>query len=183
MIVGVPKEVKDKEFRVGMVPAGVASLVAADHLVLVEQGAGEGSGISDAEYRQAGAEVLASAREVYGRAEMVVKVKEPLPPEYELLREGQILITYLHLAPVSGLTQALLDRKVTAIAYETVRPEDGSLPLLAPMSQVAGRMAIQAGAHFLEKEAGGRGINIYLGKLICPDVAESQGRVCEELPF
>jgi len=158
MIVGVPKEIKDKEFRVGMVPAGVASLAASGHTVLVESGAGEGSGILDGEYRRTGAELVASAAELYGRAELVVKVKEPLAAEYGLLREGQILFTYLHLAPLPALTQVLLDRKVIGIAYETVRPDDGSLPLLAPMSQVAGRMAIQAGAHFLEKEAGGRGV-------------------------
>ena len=158
MIVGVPREIKEKEFRVGMVPAGVASLKASGHTVLIEHGAGEGSGISDDEYRRAGAEIANSAADVYGRAEMVVKVKEPLPPEYDLLREGQILFTYLHLAPVPDLTQVLLDKKIIGIAYETVRPDDDSLPLLAPMSQVAGRMAVQEGARFLEKEAGGRGV-------------------------
>ncbi len=158
MIIGVPREIKDKEFRVGMVPAGVKSLADRGHTVLVEAGAGAGSGVADAEYRAAGAEIVAAADQVYGRAELVVKVKEPLPAEYGLLREGQILFTYLHLAPLPELTQALLDRKVIGIAYETVRPDDGSLPLLAPMSQVAGRMAIQAGARFLEKEAGGRGV-------------------------
>lgn len=158
MIVGVPKEIKEKEFRVGMVPAGVVSLTQGGHNVLIEQNAGAGSGIGDEEYRQAGAEIVATAAEIYQRAELVVKVKEPLPPEYDLLREGQILFTYLHLAPVPELTQVLLDKKVIGIAYETVRPDDGSLPLLAPMSQVAGRMAIQEGARFLEKEAGGRGV-------------------------
>ena len=158
MIAGVPKEIKEKEFRVGMVPAGVVSLTRAGHTVLIEQNAGEGSGISDEEYRRAGAEIVATAAEIYGRAELVVKVKEPLAPEYDLLREGQILFTYLHLAPVPELTQVLLDKKIIGIAYETVRPDDGSLPLLAPMSQVAGRMAIQEGARFLEKEAGGRGV-------------------------
>ena len=158
MIIGVPKEIKEKEFRVGMVPAGVKSLTGSGHTVLVEVGAGVGSGVHDREYRDAGAEIVATAAEVYGRAELVVKVKEPLAPEYALLRAGQILFTYLHLAPLPELTQVLLDRKVIGIAYETVRPDDGSLPLLAPMSQVAGRMAIQAGAHFLEKEAGGRGV-------------------------
>jgi len=158
MIIGVPREIKDKEFRVGMVPAGVASLAAAGHTVLVERGAGLGSGVVDEEYLQAGAELVTTAAELYGRAELVVKVKEPLAPEYELLRPGQILFTYLHLAPLPGLTQVLLEKKIIGIAYETVRPDDGSLPLLAPMSQVAGRMAIQAGARFLEKEAGGRGL-------------------------
>ncbi|MBU0484550.1 MAG: alanine dehydrogenase [Proteobacteria bacterium] len=158
MIIGVPKEIKDQEFRVGMVPAGVRGLVAAGHQVLIEQGAGEGSGISDEEYRQAGAEILPEVAEVFGRAEMVVKVKEPLPVEYPFLREGLIVFTYLHLAPLPALTTELLRRKVTAIAYETVQFDDGYLPLLAPMSEVAGKMSIQAGAHYLEKENNGRGI-------------------------
>jgi len=158
MIIGVPKEIKEKEFRVALTPAGVRALVQAGHTVLVEQGAGEGSGIADAEYTAAGATVLATAGEVWGGAEMVVKVKEPLPPEYPLLRPGLILFTYLHLAPLPELTQALLDAQVTGVAYETVQLDNGFLPLLAPMSQVAGRMAIQVGAHFLEKEAGGRGV-------------------------
>ena len=158
MIVGVPKEIKEKEFRVGMVPAGVVSLTHAGHTVLVEQNAGEGSGISDEEYRRAGAEIVATAGDVYGRAKLVIKVKEPLAPEYDLLSEGQILFTYLHLAPVPELTEVLLAKKIIGIAYETVQSDDGSLPLLAPMSAVAGRMSIQEGARFLEKETGGRGV-------------------------
>ena len=158
MIIGVPKEIKEKEFRVALTPAGAMALTQAGHTVLVEQGAGMGSGIADAEYTAAGAAVLAAASEIWGRAEMIVKVKEPLPPEYPLLRPGQILFTYLHLAPLPELTQALLDAQVTGVAYETVQLDNGFLPLLAPMSQVAGRMAIQVGAHFLEKEAGGRGV-------------------------
>ena len=158
MIIGVPKEIKEKEFRVALTPAGAMALAQAGHRVLVEQGAGLGSGIADAQYSAAGATMIATAAEVWGRAEMVVKVKEPLPPEYPLLRPGLILYTYLHLAPLPELTQALLDAQVTGVAYETVQLENGSLPLLAPMSQVAGRMAIQVGAHFLEKEAGGRGV-------------------------
>jgi len=158
MIIGVPKEIKEKEFRVAMTPAGAMALVHAGHAVLVEQGAGEGSGIADAEYTAAGAAIIATAAEVWGRAEMVMKVKEPLPPEYPLLRPGLILFTYLHLAPLPELTQTLLDAQVTGVAYETVQLDNGFLPLLAPMSQVAGRMAIQVGAHFLEKEAGGRGV-------------------------
>jgi len=158
MIIGVPKEIKEKEFRVGIVPSGVKALVQAGHAVLVEQAAGLGSGIADAEYTAAGATIVATAAEVWGRAEMVMKVKEPLPPEYPLLRPGLILYTYLHLAPLPELTQVLLDAQVTGVAYETVRLDNGFLPLLAPMSQVAGRMAIQVGAHFLEKEADGRGV-------------------------
>ncbi len=158
MIVGVPKEIKDKEFRVGVVPAGARTLTGAGHQVYVEKGAGAGSGIPDSAYRQAGAELLDSAEEIYRAAELVIKVKEPLPAEYDLLRPGMILYTYLHLAPLPELTEVLLDRKVTAIGYETVRLDSGYLPLLAPMSEVAGRMAIQVGAHFLEKEEGGRGV-------------------------
>jgi alanine dehydrogenase len=158
MIIGVPKEIKDKEFRVGMVPAGVRVLQEAGHTLLVESGAGLGSGITDAEYQQAGAEVVAKAGEVYGRAEMIVKVKEPLPAEHLFLREGLILFAYLHLAPVPDLTEMLLAKKVIGIAYETVQEEDGTLPLLAPMSEVAGRLAIQEGARFLTRAAGGRGV-------------------------
>ena len=158
MIIGVPKEIKEKEFRVGMTPAGTRALTSAGHTVLVEQGAGAGSGIDDAEYRAAGGAIAATPGEVWGRAEMVVKVKEPLAPEYPLLRPGLILYTYLHLAPLPELTQVLLDARVTGVAYETVQLDNGFLPLLAPMSQVAGRMAIQVGARFLEKEAGGRGV-------------------------
>lgn len=158
MIIGVPKEIKEKEFRVGIVPSGVKGLVQAGHTVLVEQRAGEGSGITDAQYRAAGAGLAASADEVWALADLIMKVKEPLEPEYPLLRPGLILYTYLHLAPLPELTQALLDAQVSGVAYETVQLDNGFLPLLAPMSQVAGRMAIQVGAHFLEKEAGGRGV-------------------------
>lgn len=158
MIIGVPKEIKEKEFRVGIVPSGVKALVQAGHTVLVEQGAGEGSGVTDEQYTGAGANLIASAAEVWEKADLIMKVKEPLPPEYPLLRPGLILYTYLHLAPLPELTQVLLDAQVTGVAYETVQLDNGFLPLLAPMSQVAGRMAIQVGAHFLEKEAGGRGV-------------------------
>jgi alanine dehydrogenase len=158
MIIGVPKEIKEKEFRVGIVPSGVKTLVQAGHTVLVEQGAGEGSGITNAQYREAGAGLAASAGEVWAQADLLMKVKEPLPPEYPLLRPGLILYTYLHLAPLPELTRVLLDAQVSGVAYETVQLDNGFLPLLAPMSQVAGRMAIQVGAHFLEKEAGGRGV-------------------------
>ena len=158
MIVGVPKEIKEKEFRVGIVPSGVKALVQSGHTVLVEQGAGLGSGIDDAGYRAVGAIITATAAEVWAQADLVMKVKEPLVPEYPRLRPGLILYTYLHLAPLPELTQVLLDAQVSGVAYETVQLDNGFLPLLAPMSQVAGRMAIQVGAHFLEKEAGGRGV-------------------------
>ena len=157
MIVGVPREIKDSESRVGLVPAGVHALAADGHEVLVETGAGVGSGIEDREYVAAGGRIVPSAREVYGRAEMVVKVKEPIGPEYDLLRAGQILFTYLHLAPAPALTAVLLEREITGIAYETIRLPNGSLPLLTPMSEVAGRMSIQVGAFYLQKPNGGRG--------------------------
>ncbi|CEP66183.1 Alanine dehydrogenase/pyridine nucleotide transhydrogenase [Moorella glycerini] len=158
MIVGVPKEIKNSENRVGMVPAGVMALVQAGHQVLVESSAGLGSGITDEEYIRAGAEIVGSAEEVYGRADMVVKVKEPLPAEYPLFREGQVLFTYLHLAADAPLTKCLVDKNVAAIAYETVTATDGNLPLLTPMSEVAGRMAVQIGAYLLEKHSGGAGL-------------------------
>jgi len=158
MIIGVPKETKDKEFRVGIVPAGVRKLAQTGHSVRVETGAGLGSGITDAEYETAGAKLVDDAATLYAEAELVMKVKEPLEQEYAYLREGLILFTYLHLAPLPELTQVLLHKKVTAIAYETVSQDNEFLPLLAPMSEVAGCMSIQVGAHYLEKEAGGRGI-------------------------
>lgn len=156
--VGVVKEIKPYEHRVALTPAGVKALTGAGHTVYVEAGAGLGSGFTDDEYRATGAQILPSAAEVYAAAEMILKVKEPLPPEYPLLREGQILFTYLHLAAEPELTRVLMDRKVVAIAYETVQLPDGSLPLLTPMSEVAGRMAVQIGARFLEKPQGGRGV-------------------------
>ncbi|GAP63502.1 alanine dehydrogenase [Ardenticatena maritima] len=156
MIVGVPKEIKDNEYRVGLTPASVRQLVDAGHSVLVETGAGEGSGFSDDDYRAAGASIVASAAEAWG-AEMVVKVKEPLPQEYDFLRPDLILFTYLHLAADERLTLAMRDSGVIGIAYETVELPDGRLPLLTPMSEVAGRMAVQVGAYYLEKMNGGRG--------------------------
>ncbi len=158
MIIGVPREIKDKEFRVGAVPAGVRKLVDSGHSVLIESGAGLGSSISDQEFEAAGAKLFRDAATIYGAAELIIKVKEPMASEYAYLREGLMLFTYLHLAPLPELTQLLLQRKVTAIAYETVSRDNEFLPLLAPMSEVAGRMSIQVGAHYLEKEAGGRGI-------------------------
>jgi len=158
MIIGVPKEVKVQEYRIGMIPGGVKSLIGAGHLVLVEKAAGEGSGYHDGEYEAAGAEMVISASEVYERADMIVKVKEPQPPEYEMLKHGQILFCYLHLAPEPELTQALIDQGVNALALETIQLDDGTLPCLSPMSEIAGRMAVQIGAHYLEKENGGAGV-------------------------
>ena len=158
MRIGCPKEIKPQEGRVGLTPAGVDALVRAGHEVYVECNAGIESGFADSEYASVGAQILATPAEVYSIADMIVKVKEPLAPEYELLKEGQILFTYLHLAPDPGQVQALLRKKITAIAYETVQLADGTLPLLAPMSEVAGRLAVQIGAHLLEANCGGRGI-------------------------
>jgi len=158
MLVGVPKEIKDNENRVAITPAGVAALVKAGHKVVVEKQAGAGSGITDEDYIGAGAEVWESKQKIFAEAEMIMKVKEPLPPEYDLFHPGQILFTYLHLAPEPELTKALMRNRVASVAYETVQLADGSLPLLSPMSEIAGRMAPQIGAHFLEKPQGGRGV-------------------------
>jgi alanine dehydrogenase len=158
VIVGVPKEVKDHEYRVALTPEGARELTRAGHRVLVQEGAGEGSSIPQQRYERAGAEIVASADEVWSASELILKVKEPVPEEYPRLREGQILFTYLHLAAVPDLTRALIDRRVSAVAYETVQLADGQLPLLAPMSEVAGRMAPHVAARLLEKEHGGRGI-------------------------
>src|ERR1043166_394016 len=158
MIIGVPKEVKDHETRVGLVPSGVAALREAGHEVLVETHAGEGSSITDREYMQAGAAILETAAEVWKRADLVVKVKEPQKAEYEFFRPNLTLFTYLHLAPLPELTEKLSATRVNGVAYETIREKDGSLPLLTPMSEVAGRMAVQVGAQYLERPSGGRGI-------------------------
>jgi alanine dehydrogenase len=158
MIIGVPKELKPDEYRVGLVPAGVKALSEEGHTVYIEAGAGEGSGISDREYEEAGAQILEDPDEVWARADLIIKVKEPIPVEYARLREGQILFTYLHLAPAPELTRELLARKVTGIAYETITDAEGRLPLLTPMSEVAGRMAVQVGATYLQKTHGGRGV-------------------------
>jgi len=158
MIVGVPKEIKDNEARVGVTPAGAKALVEAGHTVLVETQAGAQSGFDDAEYQDAGAEIVGDAGYVWGKSNMVVKVKEPIQSEYVYFREGLVLFTYLHLAPLPVLTEELLRKKVIGIAYETVRDRQGTLPLLTPMSEVAGRMSVQVGATYLEKERGGRGI-------------------------
>ncbi len=158
MIIGLPKEIKDNEYRVGLTPAGVKTLCDYGHTILIETHAGEGSGINDDEYRTAHGEIVNSCDEIWERADMIVKVKEPVGPEYRRMREGQLLFTYLHLAPDSKLTKVLLERKVTGIAYETITNDEGHLPLLTPMSEVAGRMAIQVGAHYLQKTEGGRGV-------------------------
>ncbi len=156
MLVGVPKETKDQENRVALTPGGVAELTHHGHPVLVERGAGAGSGFGDEEYAAAGAELVDAHEEVFARAALILKVKEPTAPEYDLLRRGQLLFTYLHLAANEALTRALVDAGVTAIAYETVQVGH-TLPLLTPMSEVAGRMAVQVGAHYLERTHGGRG--------------------------
>jgi alanine dehydrogenase len=157
VIVGIPKEVKDSEYRVAATPEGVRELVHAGHRVVVEIGAGDGSALSDDEFREAGADLLPDADEVFERADLIVKVKEPQPEEYRRLRPGQVLFTYLHLAAAEGLTRFLLERGVRAVAYETVQV-DGRLPLLAPMSEIAGRMAPQVAATWLERPHGGRGV-------------------------
>src|SRR4051812_637682 len=157
MLIGVPRESKDLEFRVSVTPGGVREYVSHGHQVLVQTAAGDGSGFSDAEYQAAGAEIIPDAAAVFARAEMIVKVKEPTPSEYQLLKSGQILFTYLHLAADEPLTMTLIEKHIQAIAYETVQLENGVLPLLTPMSEVAGRMSVQVGAHQLEKASGGSG--------------------------
>jgi alanine dehydrogenase len=158
MLVGVPKEIKDNEYRVGAVPSTVRELTDKGHGIIVEAGAGLGAGLPDADYKAAGAEIVGDADAVYGRAELIVKVKEPLVAERKKLRRGQVLFAYLHLAPDRAQTEDLMKAGVTAIAYETVTSAQGALPLLTPMSEVAGRMAPHVGAHCLEKENGGRGV-------------------------
>ncbi len=158
MLLGVPKEIKTHEYRVGLTPSSVRELVSRGHTVLVESNAGMGISASDADYQRAGAQIVASPDEIFARADLIVKVKEPQAQEYAKLRPGQVLFTYLHLAPDPAQTRALVDSGATCIAYETVTAADGSLPLLAPMSEVAGRMSVQAGAHCLERKYGGMGI-------------------------
>ena len=157
MIVGIPKEIKNNESRVGLTPAGVKELVKRGHTVYVQHTAGENSGFSDQEYIDYGAKILPTIADVYAIADMIVKVKEPIEPEYELIKEGQLLFTYFHFACDETLTLAMKQRKAVCLAYETVQLDDGSLPLLIPMSEVAGRMSIQEGARFLEKPQGGKG--------------------------
>jgi len=158
MRIGVPKEIKVHEYRVGLTPASVRELVEAGHEVLVQTGAAAGIGFTDADYQRVGAKIASTAEEVFAQSEMIVKVKEPQPAECAMLRKGQVLYTYLHLAPDPKQTEALVKSGATCIAYETVTAADGSLPLLTPMSEVAGRMSVQVGAYFLQKANGGRGI-------------------------
>ncbi len=158
MKIGLPKEIKDNEYRVGLTPAGVNALVNAGHTVYVQHSAGEGSGFADDQYVAAGGEILQTADEIWAEGDMIIKVKEPIAPEYPRMRENQLLFTYLHLAPEFELTKQMLERKVTGVAYETITDKHGHLPLLTPMSEVAGRMSVQVGATFLEKMNGGRGI-------------------------
>lgn len=157
MIIGIPKEIKNNENRVGMTPAGVKELVAHGHTVYVQHTAGDGSGFADEEYVAAGAQILPTIEDVYGIAEMIIKVKEPIEPEYKLVRKGQVLFTYFHFASDRELTEAMVASGAVCIAYETVRDRQGTLPLLVPMSEVAGRMSVQEGARFLEKPQGGKG--------------------------
>jgi alanine dehydrogenase len=160
MIIGVPKEVKQDEQRVAAVPAGVEMLTQAGHQVLVEKGAGVGAGFMDEEYLDVGAQIMEDGQAVWKKADLIVKVKEPLPQEYDLIQEGQIIFTYLHLAAAPSLAKVLAEKKAVAVAYETIQPADRSLPLLEPMSEIAGRMATQIGARLLEKTFGGRGVLI-----------------------
>jgi alanine dehydrogenase len=158
MIIGVPKEIKTREYRVGMTPAIAKAHIGAGHTVLVEKTAGEGAGIPDADYERVGAKMVKSADEVWKRSEMIVKVKEPVEPEYSRMQEGQVIYTYFHLAAVPELAKVLIKKRIAAVAYETIQPADGSLPLLKPMSEVAGKMSIQVGAAALEKAHGGKGL-------------------------
>ncbi len=158
MKIGLPKEIKDNEYRVGLTPAGVHALNGAGHTVFVQRSAGEGSGFTDEQYEKAGGKMLDTADEVWAEGDMIVKVKEPIAPEYPRMRENQLLFTYLHLAPELELTKQMLERNVTGVAYETITDPRGRLPLLTPMSEVAGRMSVQVGATYLEKMNGGRGI-------------------------
>jgi len=158
MRIGIPKEIKDHEYRVGITPSGVKALVKAGHKVYIEKSAGIESGINDSVFRSSGAKILQTPKEVYSASDMIIKVKEPLPEEYPLLKENQILYTFLHLASDRNLTQVLIQKKVIAIAYETIQLKNGALPLLTPMSEIAGKMSIQIGASYLQKDKGGRGI-------------------------
>ncbi len=158
MKIGLPKEIKDNEYRVGLTPAGVQALCDAGHELFVQKSAGEGSGFADEQYVNAGAKILDTADEIWQTGDMIVKVKEPVAPEYPRMRENQLLFAYLHLAPELELTKQMMDRKITGVAYETITDKKGTLPLLTPMSEVAGRMSVQVGATYLEKMNGGRGI-------------------------
>jgi len=158
MIIGVPKEIKEEEYRVALLPSTAKELVKKGHQVLIEKNAGVGSGISDEGYQSAGAEILTTPEEIFKKAELIVKVKEPQKEEYPLLWEGQIIFTFFHFAAARKLTEAMIKRKIVALAYETVQKDDGSLPLLIPMSEIAGKLASQEGAKYLEKPSGGKGV-------------------------
>ncbi|MGE5217406.1 MAG: alanine dehydrogenase [Chloroflexota bacterium] len=185
MIIGVPKEIKTEENRVAVTPAGVAAFVARNHRVLVQKGAGAGSGLSDRAYENAGATIVDSAPSVWQQSDMIMKVKEPQESEYSLLRPGMILFTYLHLAASESVTRALLDRKVISLGYETIQLDDGSLPLLAPMSEIAGRLSIQVGAWCLQAENDGRGIllggasGVRPGKVVILGAGMSGAAACQ----
>src|SRR5689334_3560543 len=176
MKVGIPREIKNHEYRVAITPAGVHELVRGGHQVVIEAGAGEGSSIPDEDFVTAGAKILPTADDVWAEGEMILKVKEPIEQEYHRMRSGQVLFTYLHLAASKACTDALLSAGVTSIAYETVQLPDGSLPLLAPMSEVAGRMAPQVGAHHLQRDGGGRGVlmggvsGVYAAKVVTDEL-------------
>ena len=185
MIIGVPKEIKTEENRVAVTPTGVAAFISRGHRVLVEKGAGNGSGLSDRAYENCGATMIDSADEVWNQSELIMKVKEPQPSEFPLLRKGLILFTYLHLAANETVTRALLEKKVTGIAYETIQLDDGSLPLLMPMSEIAGRLSIQVGAWSLQAENGGRGIllggasGVRPGKVVILGAGIAGGAACQ----
>ena len=158
MNIGTDKEIKSHEYRVGLTPSCVKAYITRGHKVLVEKGAGDNAGFTDSEYENIGAAIISDKKEIFDTSDMIVKVKEPLPEEYELLLKGQILYTYLHLAASKDLTCALMERQIKAVAYETIETMDGSLPCLTPMSEIAGRLSVQEGAKYLEKPFGGRGI-------------------------
>ncbi len=179
MIVGIPKEIKEHEYRVAAVPAMVEALVRAGNIVLVEAGAGRSAAITDHDYQSAGAEIAPDAKDVFARAEMIVKVKEPLPQEYQLIRKDQVIFTYFHFAASEQLTRAMVDSGAVCIAYETIEEPGGGLPLLMPMSEVAGRMAIQEGAKYLERPMEGRGILLGGVPGVAPaNVAVIGGGIC-----
>jgi alanine dehydrogenase len=181
MKIGIPKEIKAEETRAAITPSGVSALVAHSHEVFVEHTAGQGSSIPDDLYRAAGARITPTASAVWEQAEMILKVKEPLPTEYALLRPGLMVFTYLHLAAEERLTQMLLKQRVTALAYETIQLDDGSLPLLAPMSEVAGRLAIQVGAWCLQAQNGGRGVLLSGASGVKPYVILGAGMLARAL--
>ena len=181
MIVGILKEIKTEENRVSMTPAGVEVMKDHGHTVLVEKNAGGGSGFEDKAYAAAGAEIVKTAKEIYDPSDMVMHVKEPMPSEYGMIRKDQIVFTYLHLAADEALTRAMIKTKSICIAYETIQKADGSLPLLIPMSEVAGRMAIQEGAKYLEMEYGGKGANVILGRITFKGVADAFGMKFESV--